>query len=338
MKKQSITIKDIAKEAQTSTATISRFINKSGYVDAETAKRINAVITRYSYVPSRTAQSLKTKKSRQIVLVVPDICNPFYSKMAKTVQTAAKAKGYIVTLYNTNEDPIEEIQAIRVSEQINADGIIIASVYVKAEVINALEKTRISKVVANSYEKCPFDTVHGVVGEGTYLTAKHLIANGHKSIAFAGGPTEAATEMRRKSGYIRALKEYGIAINDDYIFEMGFSVDSGVKAGKYFSALKSLPSAICCANDLIAFGVLSSLIELGIRVPEDISLTGMDNIDFTNLSRPRLTTVTNDSAEFGKSVIGLLFDRIEGKYAGTPREILIPRILIARDSVKNMKI
>jgi DNA-binding LacI/PurR family transcriptional regulator len=338
MHKQSITIKDIAQEAETSTATVSRFMNKSAYVEAETAKKIEDVIAKLNYVPSRTAQSRKTKKSRQIMLVVPDICNPFYSTMAKTVQEAAKDKGYVVTFYNTNEDPAEEIHAVKVSEQINADGIIIASVYVKNEVITTLENTRISKVVANSYENCPFDTVHGAVEEGTYLTTKHMIENGHKTIAFVGGPAESATEASRKLGYMKALKEFGIEVEEDYIFEMGFSVDSGIKAGKYFSTFKSLPTAICCANDLIAFGVLSSFIELGIRVPEDISLTGMDNIDFTNLSHPRLTTVTNDSVEFGKNVINLLFDRIEGKYSGTPREILIPRILITRDSVKKIKV
>jgi DNA-binding LacI/PurR family transcriptional regulator len=337
MLKKTYTIRDIAKEAETSIATVSRFLNKSGYVDTDTAKKIELIINKLGYSPSRAAQSLKTKKSRQIMLVVPDICNPFYSTMAKTVQAIAKEKDYFVILYNTNEDPVEEIRAVKASEQINADGIILCSVYVKDEVIKTLENSNIHKVVANSYENCPFDSVHGVKGEGTYITTKHLIENGHRTIAFAGGPTESATAARRKYGFVNALKEAAIECKEDHIFEMGFSVDSGYKAGKYFSTLKPLPSAICCANDLIAFGILSSFSELGIRVPDDISITGMDNIDFTNLSRPRLTTATNDSSEFGKSVANLLFDRIESKYSGSPREVIIPRILVPRDSVKNIK-
>jgi DNA-binding LacI/PurR family transcriptional regulator len=335
-KEKACTIRDIAKEAGVSIATVSRYLNNSGYIDAETGKNIEHVINKYGYKPSRAAQSLKTKKSMQIVLVVPDICNPFYSTMAKTVQSAAKDKGYVVILYNTNENPAEEINSIKVSEQINADGIILCSVHVKDEVIKKLENSEIPKVVANSYENCPFDSVHGIRGEGTYLTTKHLIESGHRTIAFAGGPAESETASRRKYGYIRALKEAEIEYNDSLVFEMGFSVESGYKAGKYFSTLKPLPTAICCANDLIAFGVLSSLNELGIRVPDDISLTGMDNIDFTSISRPRLTTATNDSIEFGKSVLSLLFDRIEGNYSGIPREIIIPRILVKRDSVKNI--
>lgn len=336
MHKQTYTIRDIAKESGTSTATVSRFLNKSGYVEAETAKKIQSVIEKSGYVPSRTAQSLKTKKSKQIMLVVPDICNPFYSTMAKTVQAAAKDKGYVVTLYNTNEDTSEEINAIKTSEQINADGIILASVHVKDEIIKALENSGISKVVANSYEICPFDSVHGVIGEGTYITTRYLIENGHSAIAFAGGPGESAIEARRKLGFLKALKESGIEANEECIFEMGFSVDAGVKAGKYFSTLNPLPTAICCANDLIAFGVLTSFDQLGISVPGDVSLTGMDNIDFTNLSRPRLTTATNDSVEFGKSASRLLFDRIEGTYTGAPREVIIPRILVTRDSVRKI--
>ena len=337
MLKKTYTIRDIAKEAETSIATISRFLNKSGYVEVETAKKIEAVINKLGYSPSRTAQSLKTKKSKQLMLVVPDICNPFYSTMAKTVQAIAKDKGYVVTLYNTNEDPAEEINAVKTSEQINVDGIILCSVYVKDEVIKTLGNSSVPKVVANSYENCPFDSVHGIKGEGTYITTRHLIENGHTTIGFAGGPAESTTAYRRKYGFLKALSEAGIDSKEDYTFEMGFSVESGYKAGKYFSTLKPLPTAICCANDLIALGILSSFNELGIRVPEDISLTGMDNIDFTNVSRPRLTTATNDSIEFGKSVINLLFDRIEGKYLGSPREIIIPRILVTRDSVKKIK-
>ena len=332
------TIRDIAREAEVSIATVSRYLNKSGYVDEETGRKIEHIIGKHGYKPNKAAQSLKTKKSMQLMLVVPDICNPFYSEMAKTVQSIAKSKGYVVTLYNTNEEPPEEINAIKTAEQTNADGIILCSVHVREETLKALQNSPISKVVANSYENCRFDSVHGVKGEGTYLTTRHLIENGHRAIAFAGGPSASATSSRRKYGYRKAMEEAGIEYKEDYIFEMGFSVDSGFKAGKYFSTLNPLPTAICCANDLIAFGILSAFGELGIRVPEDVSLTGMDNIDFTNISRPRLTTATNDSVEFGRSVVNLLFDRIEGKYSGPPREVIIPRILVVRDSVKKLDI
>jgi DNA-binding LacI/PurR family transcriptional regulator len=330
--KNSPTIRDIAKEAGVSIATISRYLNKSGYVDIQTLERIEEVITRFNYIPSRMAQSLKTRKSRQLMLIVPDISNPFYSTMAKTVQALAKEKNYTLTLYNTNEDPREEIDSIRTAVEIHAEGIILGSIHVRDEVIDELQKTRIAAVVVNSYEKCPFDAVHGVRGEGTYLSARHLIGLGHMKIAFAGGPTDSAIASSRRFGYRKAIEEAGIPLQEDYCFEMGFSENAGYKAGKYFSTLNTRPTAVCCANDLIALGVLAAFNEAGIRVPEEISLTGMDNISVTNLTRPRLTTVTNDSDEFARSAVRLLFERIDKTYCDLPREVLVSRQLIVRDS------
>lgn len=190
--------------------------------------------------------------------------------------------------------------------------------------------------MANSYENCVFDSVHGLRGEGTYLATKYLMELGHKRIAFAGGPDGSDTAARRKYGYMKAAHEYGLQLNADYCFEMGFSEDAGYKAGKYFSTLNPLPTAICCGNDLIALGVLSAFQETNIKVPEDISVTGMDNIIFSNTSRPRLTTIVNDSQEFGLKVSKLLFDRIEGKYEGPALEVLVSRKLIIRDSTKKL--
>lgn len=336
--RKSHTIRDIAREAGVSTATVSRFLNKSGYVDGDTAKRIEYIIDKYDFTPSRTAQSLKTKRSRQIMLVVPDISNPFYSETAKTIQCMAKEKGYMTILYNTNEDALEEINAIKISSEMHIEGIILYSIHVKDRVVNTLLKANIHTVLANSYENCPFDSVHGIVGHGTYLAAKHLLELGHRRIAFAGGQKDSVIEARRKYGYLKATEEAGLKPNEDYCFEMGFSEDAGYKAGKYFSALTPLPTAVCCANDLIALGILAAFNECGIKVPDDIAITGMDNIVFTNTSRPKLTTVTNDSAEFGRNTADLLFDRLEGRYSGAPREVLIPRKLIIRESTRELRV
>lgn len=330
------TIKDLAMETGVSTATISRFLNKSGYVDAETGKKIEQAIIRLKYKPDRTAQALKTKKSKQIMLIVSDICNPFYSSTAKIVQSIAKDKGYTVILYNTNDNVNEEINSIQTALSVNTDGIILCSIYVKDEVIHELKKAGRPVVVGSSYEECPFDSVYGIQGEGTYLTTKHLLDLGHRRIAFAGGVKESATALERKLGYLNAITEAGIEFNSDYCFEMGFSEDSGYKAGKYFSTLNPLPTAICCANDLIAMGVLIALNECNIKVPDDISVTGMDNILYASLCRPGLTTVTNDSIEFGRNVSELLFDRIEGNYEGPARRLSLSRKLIIRESTRRL--
>ena len=331
------TIKDIAREAKVSTATVSRFINKSSRISDNTAKKVEYVISKFGFTPSRNAQSLKTKKSWQIMLVVPDICNPFYSKMAKTVQAITKGKGYTLTLYDTNEDISDEFTAIKTAVKINADGIILCSLYVKEEIIEELSKSGLEATVGIAYERCPFDSVHGIMGEGTYLSTRHLIELGHRRIAFAGGPKDSIISSSRRDGNARALKEAGLEFDEGYNFEMGFSEDSGYKAGKYFSSLDPRPTAICCANDLIALGVLSALNENGIMVPDDISITGMDNIPYANLTRPRLTTVINNSEAFGSVAIELLLERIEGIYQGPPREKVFPGKLVIRESTGRIK-
>ncbi len=336
-KKKTVTIREIANEVGVSKTTISRFLNKSGYVDVDTANKIEAVINKFEYKPSITAQSLKTKKSRTILLVVPDICNPFYSTIVRIVQSIAKDRGYMIMLYNTNENILEEMEAVKSAADINAAGFVLWSIQLKSEIIAEMNKNNIPAVLANSYDGCPFDTVHGLKGEGTYLATKHLIELGHTKIAFAGGARESTVAEKRKYGYVKAMEEAGIKLNNDYCFEMGFSEDAGYKFGRYFVTLNPRPTAICCANDLIALGTISAFNEFNIKVPDDVSITGMDNIVFTNTSRPRLTTVDMNSDEIGINVMNLLLDRIEGRYTGSSREIIVNRKLIIRDSTREMR-
>ena len=332
-----VTIKDIARESGVSVATVSRYINGSDQIETSTSERIAEVIARLGYRPSRTARSLKTHNSRNIMLIVPDINNPFYSKMAEVVNQRCRAEGYTMTLYNTTEEIHEELQAIRLAGDIFADGIVFASVTAQELVLEELRQSRCRVVLVNSYDVSPFDTVHGdLVREGTYISTNYLIENGHTRIGFAGGLSGTAIAESRKKGYCKALSEAGIEPDDELIFEMGFNLESGKKAGRYFSALDPRPSAFCCANDMIALGVISVFGEMGIKIPADFSITGMDDVPYSSRSFASLTTITNDSAKFANDAMDALFDRITGRYTGAPREYIIDRQLIVRTSVKNL--
>ena len=146
-----------------------------------------------------------------------------------------------------------------------------------------------------------------------------------------------AVGKSRKQGYITALQNAGLNVDEKLSFEMGFSEDAGYKAGKYFSTLKKKPTAICCANDIVAMGVLTALYEEGIVVPDDISIVGMDDIIYSRISRPPLTSVSNVSNVFARSAFSMLFERIENTYEGEPREIIVERNLIIRESVSTNK-
>jgi len=337
MVKNTATIKDIAERANVSVATVSRYLNSTGYVDASTAKNIAAIIDKLDYRPNRMAQSLKTKESKNIVLVVPDIQNPFYSRMANEVQHLAFSQGYTITLFDSEENYENEKIYIKLTSDIGADGIIFASASKHQTILDELDKIRIPAVVVNSYDVCKYDSVHGIRGLSTYLTTKHLIELGHRKIGFAGGDPVTVIKASRKAGFIKAMNEFEVPIKEEYIFMMGLSSDSGKKAGTYFSALHDRPTAICCANDLIALGMYQAFFQYGIKIPEDVSITGMDNIMYGDLCNPRLTTVTNDSCEFAKKSVEALMQRIRKEYEGEPREFLINRELIIRESTKSVK-
>ncbi len=326
------TIRDVARHAGVSIATVSRYLNRSGYVEGETGRRIALAVRETGYTPSMAASSLKTRRGKIVLLVVPDICNPFYSSLAQHVQRLCGERGYAMALYNTNERPEEEEASIRLARQMYAGGILFASIDAKPRVTAALTESGIPVVGLNSYVESPFDAVHVARVGGTYLAARHLIGLGHRRIAFAGGLPGSVIGLNRRGGYERAMREAGLAAPEEAVFEMGFSQADGYKAGCYFSALAERPSAICCANDLIALGVMDALQERGLRIPQDVSVSGMDDIPYARTASPRLTTVTNDSAAFAREGVRMLFERIDGSYAGAARESEIAHELVVRAS------
>lgn len=326
------TIREVAKEAGTSISTVSRYLNHSGYVEQKTAGAIRMAVEKLQYVPSIAAQSLRSRASRIVLLVVPDICNPFYSQMARTVQRLLRDRGYMMALYDSNES-MQELDAVKIAKRMYASGILMASIDIKQEIINELQFSGIPVVGINAYQEYPFDTVHVHGSEGTYLAVRHLIALGHRNIGFAGGTPNSMIGLSRREGFERAMKEAEIMIDQQNVVEIGFSQSDGYVAGRYFSHLDKLPTAICCANDQVALGLLSAMHEKGICIPEQISVTGMDDIPYASISNPSLTSVTNDSVAFAQEGVRMLFERIEGIAVGKPRDVVIRHELIVRASV-----
>lgn len=326
------TIRDVAKEAGTSISTVSRYLNHSGYVEQKTAEAIKMAVEKLQYVPSIAAQSLRSRASRTVLLVVPDICNPFYSQMAKTVQTLLRDKGYMMALYDSNES-MQEMDSVKIARRMYASGILLASIDIKQEIIDELLHSGIPVVGMNAYQEYPFDTVHVQGSEGTYLATRHLIALGHRNIGFAGGTPQSMIGISRREGFERAMKEAGVPIRPQNFVEIGFSQSDGYESGRYFTKLDELPTAICCANDQVALGLLSAMHEAGIQIPQQLSVTGMDDIPYASISNPSLTSVTNDSVAFAQEGVRMLFERIDGIAVGKPRDVVIRHELIVRGSV-----
>lgn len=327
------TIKDVAREAKVATTTVSRYLNNATNINPEIAKRIEQAIITTNYHPNLLARSLKMQRSQIVSLIVPDICNPFYSLMAKTAQRFVSERNCFLSLYDTDGDSSKEEAALDLALQQNCCGILYASIDFKAPSLYSSNFADTPLVGLNAFsEKFPYDLVHVMSEGGTYLAMKHLLSLGHRLIAFAGGTPGSMIAASRRQGYMKALKEANIPINPQFIFEMGFSQQDGYRAGRYFSTFSPLPTAICCANDQIALGVMEALQSVGLSVPEDISVTGMDDIPYSRMSKPSLTTVTNDGAIFAELGAKLLFERIDGTYSGEKRKITVPNVLVERNS------
>lgn len=335
--KKSITMNDIAREAGVSVATVSRYINNDMFVSEEKVARIREAIAKFNYVPNRCARGLKTNRAMQITLIVPDIKNPYYARLYDVLQSIAHKEKYLVVLYNTNEDEANEFKAIDWVSGLNCDGIVFCSVSNNREIIARLQALNKPVVASSSFGYHVFDTVHGIrPGQGCYLGTRHLIENGHRRIGFAGGNPNSVLNERRYSGYKRALKEFGSEADERLCYSGSFTLEGGYLAGEYFSKLKKRPTAIVCANDMIAIGLMQYFNKVGIEIPNDISVVGMDNITMSEIVKPALTTVTNDSAEFAEKAAELLFDRILRGYEGEARERFCGRTLVERESVKRI--
>ncbi|MEG2387085.1 MAG: LacI family DNA-binding transcriptional regulator [Clostridia bacterium] len=327
------TIRDIARAAGVSTSTVSRFLNGTGYIGDETRQRVALAVECAHYTPSMAAKGLKTRKSNFIVLVVPDIGNPFYAKMARTLQRLAENDGYVMVLLDSNELPEKERAAVSLAARIYAAGLIIASIGSCAHAAPLVKQYAMPTVGFSAYEApSAFDLVTVDRHGGTHLAVSHLVALGHKRIVFAGGRADSGIAVGRREGFLSQMRLEHLASGDDAVLETGFSQEDGYRAGMAFANRAQRPTAICCANDLLAFGVIKALFDCGLRIPEDVSVTGMDDVPYATIANPRLTTVTNDGALFAQRGYEMLLSRVSGQYAGSYRHTQIPNRLIVRAS------
>ena len=330
---EQVTIRTVAAEAGVSVSTVSRFLNHPEIVIQETRERIQEAIRRTGFVPNIAASGLKTRNSKMQILLVPDICNPFYSQMAKHLQWLSRENGSILLVFDTGEDIEQELAGISLARQISASGIYAASVFSENKVIKELSEINSPVVGINSYPKgVPFDAVGVHHLGGTNLAVEYLAKLGHTEIAFAGGKPDSVIGESRKAGFEYAMKKAGLEIRKEWVCEEGFSEKDGYRAANQIMDGGRMPTAICCANDLVAFGVIRALTAMGLSVPDAVSVTGMDDTPFAATAQPELTSVTNDGVLFAQQAFEMMKSRVDGTYKGAPRFVEIPNQLIIRRS------
>lgn len=325
-----ITIKDVAREAGVSTSTVSRVLTESASVKEETRKKVELAIEKLKYSPNVIARSLRKKTSRTIGLIVPDISNPFFPDIAKGVEDRAREAGYNVILCNADDNPRKEVESIQLLKERQVDGVILVSSSTKGGHLQKFDSMKIV-LVDRELEDMEADTVLCDNIVGSYLATKHLVELGHRDIAIVTGPMELNITRDRLLGYKKALNEKNLEVKDNWIWKAGFSFDRGYNVTVENIKKGNIPTAIFASSDIAAVGVIAALEQYGLKVPDDVSVVGFDDIFLSTLIKPTLTTIAQPTYQMGKKAAELLVGRGKNKRKKAKR-IVLPTRLVVRNS------
>ena len=329
-----ITIKDIAKRAGVSHSTVSRALRVNHLVSSETSKRIREIAQEMGYRPSAVARSLKTNRTQVLGVIVSNISDPFFSEILNGIEASAQAGGYSLFIAASQHDPIKERQIVQTMMEQRTDGVIICSSSFSPEHGRQLLSYGFPVVVVNHQgsESFNYSIYHDDVDGSSQIT-RHLISLGHKRIAYLGNSQSGRTTQDRLHGFLDVMSEADLEVPDSFIHHVeGGDPILGQKSVEYFMRLTPKPTAIVCFNDMLAIGVLKGCEVAGFRVPEDLSVTGFDNITYSAFTTPCLTTFDQPKFSIGQEAAQLLLDLLraeDGIIKDTPNvKILKGKLLI----------
>ncbi|MBS4536770.1 LacI family DNA-binding transcriptional regulator [Clostridium sp. D2Q-14] len=328
-----VTIKDIARIANVSIATVSKVINgKDSDLSEKTIENVKRIIEEENYSPNSLARSMITKKTKTIGLIIPDVSNPFFTDLTRGAEDIANKRGYSIFYCNTDDDLDKEIRYINNLIEKQVDGIALSGAIVRDK--RRERNININVPIVSLDREVYFKGIQGNIEvdnfNGAYEAVNYLIEIGHKSILFLSGQLDIRPSKKRLEGYKKALKDNDIPFDEDLVIVGEFSSDFGYKIMNEMQ-LKDDTKAIFCGNDLIAIGAMNALKEKGKRIPGDVSIVGFDDIYISSLVNPRLTTVMQPSYDIGYKAVERLIDIIEKKDSAN-KEVKIQTKLIIRES------
>lgn len=325
-----VTIKDVAKAAGVSPATVSLAMNNNAKVNRKTKERVQQVAKELNYIPNARAKALVQKSTKMIGLVIPEIANPFFSEMAQAIKDALIDSDYSIILCGTDNNPKLETKYINMFKSGLVDGAIFSCLMpTNQEFVLDLACNNIPIVFIDrpGVDEKVIPVIKSNLKDGAYQLTQHLIGLGHKKIAFIGRIDE-----ERFQGYLQGLQEAGYPLRKTHLFDHSFTYDHGVEAGKAILQSKDRPTGIVCFNDEVALGLTQFLIKSGRRVPADFSVCGIDNTVSRHYN-PEITTIDVPKKEMGQTAADLLLKMINGqKIRKEERYIHFPVTLIKRAS------
>lgn len=334
------TIYDVAKKAGVAPSTVSRALNKSGYVSEKTRKAVAHAVRVLNYEPNALARGLTTNSTKTIGFVVSDISNPTYALMVRGAQDIARQDDYLVVIGNSDNDSKQVKSILQRLRSNRVDGFIVTNLenVDNKEVEKLLQvniRLKIPTVVVGAFENqaVPVDILSIDNVEGGYIAAKHLLDLGYERIGIIAGPDIVITRERLE-GVKKAYLEKSLVPDPDLVLTGTYKQDSGYDLMKQFIEMEQPPSAIFAFNDMMAMGALLALEEEGLSVPNDMRIVGFDDSPYATVVRPKLTTVATYQYEIGRRAVEVLLSRIAlGMPSKQEKTVLVPRLVVRESSV-----
>ena len=327
-------IRTIARAANVSIATVSRTINRVSTVNPTMAKRVWEVIGELDYFPNTQARALVSGRSKIFGLLISEITNPFFPELLQGFEDVAVENGYEILVSSTNYDTARMYQCIRRMIERKVDGVAIMTFGIEAPLLDQLAKRNVPLVFIDVGPETPGVSVLKVdYHRGIRQGVQHLAALGHRDIAFISGPLHLHSAQSRVTAFSRSLSECGIVPDPKWLIEGNHTLEGGIAAMEKLLATTPRPTAVMCSNDMTAIGVLHKLYRSGLRVPDDISVIGFDDIHIAEVTIPPLTTIQMSRFSLARSAFAALRAHVEDSAAASlQREYPIQTDLIVRES------
>jgi LacI family transcriptional regulator, galactose operon repressor len=328
-----VTMRQIAERAGVSLGTVSHVINNTAKVREKMRQRVLEAIQGLGYQPSQLARGLRRNQTNMLVMIIPDVTNPFFPAVVRGVEDVAYKSSFRLVLCNTDNDARKEISYLNEMRSYRPAGWLLIPA-VDSQIAAHFRSAETGPPVV-CLDRQPLgwngDLVLVANEVGSHSATRHLLRMGHRQLAVITGPLHLGNALERLQGFKRALADAKVPLEPDYIQEAGFEPNSGYQAAKRLLRMLPRPTAIFACNDLMALGVLRAARELGLHCPEELSIVGFDNLDFAEFTAPALTTVNQPGYQLGTTAARLLLERI----AGPPqpfKKIVLPTELKIRNS------
>ncbi|GGA76058.1 LacI family transcriptional regulator [Edaphobacter acidisoli] len=332
-KPERMDIRTIARMANVSIATVSRTINRVPTVNAKLAKRVWEVIDELDYYPNTQARALVSGRSRLFGLIVSEITNPFFPELIQGFEDIAVEHGFEILVSSTNNDPERMAHCVRRMIERKVEGVAMMTFGIEEPLLEQLARRKVPLVFIDVAPERPGISLLKVdYHRGIRQGVQHLAALGHKDIAFITGPPKLHSAHSRELAFSKSLKECGITENPRWIIEGDHTLEGGTAAMEKLLATKTMPTAVMCSNDMTAIGVLHKVYQAGLRVPDDLSVIGYDDIHIAEMTIPPLTTIQMSRYELARAAFTALRAHVEEGGASAKREYNIPTTLIVRES------